>query len=155
MPGHYELRVSAVSQKLEGSVYLDIEVPDLRAAPLAVSGIALTYAGGARVPVAPPSARRGASPLPFPPSLDRIFTADDELRVYFEGLARGAGRVTAAIEIVNENGKVVNSPSPSFTAGDRSACRDGPARGSDPGAYTARDARDGARSASRRRAFIR
>ena len=88
-PGRYQLRASAMSKKLDkgGSVYLDITVPDFAKAPLALTTIALGFAGGPRVPVgrtAPPGApfvplgggmiaqqpARGASPYqPLPPSL--------------------------------------------------------------------------------------
>lgn len=52
-PGRYQLRASAMSKKLDrgGSVYLDVTVPDFSKTPLALSGIALGYADGARVPV--------------------------------------------------------------------------------------------------------
>jgi hypothetical protein len=59
-PGRYQLRVSAISAKLAkgGSVYLDLEVPDLRDAPIGLSGLTLGYADGPRVPVAPLSIPR-------------------------------------------------------------------------------------------------
>jgi VWFA-related protein len=140
-PGHYELRVSAVSQKLSkgGSVYLAIDVLDLRAAPPAVSGIVLAYADGPRVPVAPPSARSAASPVPFAPSLDRVFTEGDSLRVYFEGFTRAAGNGAVAIDVLNADGKVVVSPSPSFTSGDPIRVQATvPLQGLTPGAYILR-----------------
>jgi VWFA-related protein len=157
-PGHYELRVSAVSQKLSkgGSVYLDVDVPDLRAGALQMSGIVMTHGDGPRVPVAPPSARGGPSPLPFPPSLDRVFASDDALRVYFEGSARTTGRVGVAIEVVNASGKVVSSPSPSFTSGDPIRVQGMvPLGGLTPGAYILRASlADGSRSATRETAFV-
>ena len=129
-PGRYELRVSAISTKLEsgGSVYLDLDVPDLKNAPLATGGLVVTHAAGTRVPVAPPSPPRGGrgrqtrapvppSALPFPPSLDREFSANDGLRVYFEGTARGLTGLTATIEIVGAEGKVLRSASPPVVSG--------------------------------------
>jgi hypothetical protein len=117
--GRFELRVSATSERLAkgGSVYLDVDVPDLRAAPLAISGIALAYADGPRVPVAPSSARRAASPLPFAPTLDRVFRSSDSVRVYFEGTGR-AQSVTASLDVLDESGRAVLSVKPSFVPGD-------------------------------------
>jgi hypothetical protein len=67
-PGRYELRVSALSTKLDkgGSVYLDFDVPNFASDPVAIGGIAIGYASGPRVPILPPFASvatRGASPL--------------------------------------------------------------------------------------------
>lgn len=117
-PGHYELRVSAQSAKLAkgGSVYLDVDVPDFRAAPIVIGGLSIGYADGARVPVAP---KGGPAVLPFPPSLDRSFTAADTLRVYFEASVRpGTSNVLPVVEVLNADARVVRSPSPSFAAGD-------------------------------------
>jgi VWFA-related protein len=132
-PGRYEFRVSATSAKLSsgGSVYLGVDVPDFRSGSVALGGLSVGYAEGARVAVAPatpPPAQRGArvvtpAPdprpvLPFPPSLDREFTPADTLRVYVEGSSRGAGAPNVSIDVVAPDGKIVRSPSPSFTSGD-------------------------------------
>ena len=95
-PGHYELRVSAMSVKLAkgGSVYLDMEVPDFHAAAAVIGGLAIGYADGGRVPVAP---KTGPAVLPFAPSLDRVFASTDTLRVYFEAFTRAAGRAPDAV----------------------------------------------------------
>ena len=76
MPGRYEFRVSALSAKLAkgGSVYLDLDVPDFRAAPVVIGGFAIGYAEGGRVPVAPLPQKTAPPVLPFPPSLDRVFS---------------------------------------------------------------------------------
>jgi VWFA-related protein len=62
-PGRYQLRASAISRKLGkgGSVYLDLTVPDFSKAPLALTSIALGYAGGPRVPVG----RTGSVAVPY------------------------------------------------------------------------------------------
>ena len=117
-PGRYELRVSAQSAKLAkgGSVYLDVEVPDFRAAPIVIGGLSVGYGDGARVPVAP---KAGPAVLPFPPSLDRAFTAADTLRLYLEASVRpGSSRVLPIVEVLNADGRVVRSPSPSFGGTD-------------------------------------
>jgi VWFA-related protein len=140
-PGHYELRVSAQSVKLArgGSVYLDVEVPDFRAAPIVIGGLSVNYADGPRVAIAP---KAGPPALPFPPSLDRTFTAADTLRVYFEASARTRdARMMPSVDVADASGRVVRSPSPSFTTGepirvDASV----PLSGLAPGAYVLRGA---------------
>src|SRR4029078_8185375 len=55
MPGTFESRTSAMSGKLGkgGSVYLGVDVPDFRAAPLALGGLSIPYADGRPGPGAP------------------------------------------------------------------------------------------------------
>jgi VWFA-related protein len=133
-PGRYEFRVSATSAKMGkgGSVYLGVDVPDFRSAPVVLGGVGIGYAEGARVAVAPPSpppaVQRGARvvtpppdvrpALPFPPTLDREFTAADTLRVYAEGTSRGSAPLTATIDVIDAAGDTVRSPSPSSTTGE-------------------------------------
>ena len=121
-PGRFEFRVSATSVKLNkgGSVYLGVTVPDFRSAPLMLGGLVVGYADGARVPTAPATAAqtKAQAAVPFPPSLDREFMASDTLRVHAEGSAHTSGRLTASVDVVNASGKVVVSPSPSFSTGD-------------------------------------
>lgn len=139
VPGHYEFRVSASSAKLAkgGSAYLDVEVPDFRAAPMVVGGFAIGYAEGSRVPVAP---KTGPPALPFPPSLDRVFAASDTLRIYFEASVRAAdARPIPSIDLVDASGRVVRSPSPSFVSGDPIRVDTAiPLTGLKPGAYVLR-----------------
>jgi VWFA-related protein len=150
--GRFELRVSATSDRLAkgGSVYLDVEVPGLRDAPLSIGGLVIAYAGGARVPVAPPSVRRPAPPLPFAPTLDRIFAAADTLRVYFEGVSRAPG-AKASLDVLDPSGRSVLTVVPSVTSGDPLRIEDVvPLRDLLPGAYTLRATlRDGAQTATR------
>jgi VWFA-related protein len=147
-PGKFEFRVSADSAKLAkgGSVYLAVDVPAFHTAATALGTIAIGYAGGARVPVAPtvttvngrgnqaaPAAAR--LPLPFAPTLDRVFASSDVLRVYVEGTARATAGLTAMIDIVNPDGTgvasftpVLNGQDPIAIGGDVSlqALRPGP-----------------------------
>ena len=151
IPGHYEFRVSALSAKLAkgGSVYLDLDVPDFRAAPLVIGGFAIGYAEGGRVPVAP---KTGPPVLPFAPSLDRVFSESDTLRVYFEASARAANaRAIPSIDLVDAGGRVVRSPSPSFASGDPIRVDASiPLAGLPPGAYVLRATlSDGAAKATR------
>jgi len=160
--GRYELRVSATSDRLAkgGSVYLDVDVPDLRAAPIAIGGLAVSYADGPRIPVAPPSTQRGAPAapkprsgegrLPFAPTLDRAFTSADSLRVFFEGVSR-APQVTASLTVIDASGRSVLTVVPSVTPGDPLRVDDViPLRTLGPGAYTLRaTVTAGGRSATR------
>jgi hypothetical protein len=129
-PGHYEFRVSATSAKTGkgGSVYLPVDVPDFQKES-ALGGITVGFADGARVPIAPrrqTPAQRGARmavaerpPVPFAPSLDRVFSVSDTLHVYLEGTTRAAGaRTMVSVDVVDVNGKIVRSPSPSFMTTD-------------------------------------
>jgi hypothetical protein len=102
-PGPYQLRASAMSKTLDktGSVYLQIDVPDLGDAPLALGGIALTTAtsGQAASGVLHTAALQGVS-LPFAPALTRAFTEADDVRVFCQvrrGSAATAVNGTAAI----------------------------------------------------------
>jgi VWFA-related protein len=158
--GHFEFRVSATSAKMAkgGSAYLEFDVPDFRSAPVVLGSIVLGYAEGARVPIAPPPAPaptpgfargRGMGPgpapppaaakLPFPPTLDRVFTASDRLRAYVEGTARSTTGLVASLDIVDASGKVVASQSPSFTSSDPIRISgDVPLQGLASGAYLLR-----------------
>jgi VWFA-related protein len=149
--GRYELRVSAASDRLAkgGSVYLDVDVPDLRAAPLAIGGLAVTYADGPRVPVAPPSVRRPA-PLPFAPTLDRVFAAHDSLRVFFEGVSR-ATQTTVSLDVIDASGRSVLTVVPAVAPGNPLHIEGVvPLRNLAPGPYTLRATlSDGTRSVTR------
>jgi VWFA-related protein len=151
-PGRYELRVSATSERMAkgGSVYLDLDVPDLRSSPVALGGIALTYADGPRVPVAPPTIKRPSLPLPFGPTLDRVFTASDTLRMYAEGVCRGP-RLSATLDVLDASGTRVLTIVPAVSAGDPVRVSDiVPLHNLTPGAYILRATlSDGSRTATR------
>ena len=153
-PGKYELRVSATSARLGsgGSVYLPVDVPDFRGMPVSLGGLVLSYAEGARVPLAPPTvaparrAARASGPvpvapplLPVVPTLDREFTTGDQVRVYVEGLVRDAGHPLVTVDVIGAGGKVVASPSPSFTTRETvKVLADVPMRRLSPGPYVLR-----------------
>ena len=107
-PGPYQLRASAMSKTLDktGSVYLQIDVPDLGDAPLALGGIALTTAtsGQAASGVLHTAALQGVS-LPFAPALTRAFTEADDVRVFCQvRRASAATAVTGTAAIVGTDG---------------------------------------------------
>lgn len=97
-PGRYQLRASATSKRLGagGSVFYDVTVPDYAVSPLSLSGIALGYASGPRVPVGRTATSTAA--LPFSPTLDRAFAYTDTLRVFFE-VARQDAQSNVALTI--------------------------------------------------------
>jgi hypothetical protein len=89
-----------------GSVYLQIDVPDLGDAPLALGGIALTTAtsGQAASGVLHTAALQGVS-LPFAPALTRAFTEADDVRVFCQvRRASAATAVTGTAAIVGTDG---------------------------------------------------
>jgi VWFA-related protein len=166
-PGHFEFRVSATSAKLAkgGSAYLAVDVPDFRSAPIVLGSIVLGYGDGARVPIAPPPSTaapaslgpatvrgrgvgpgpasfppRPRRPLPFPPTLDRVFTASDTLRAYVEGAARpGLAGLTASIEVIDAGGKTFGSLAAPLAAADPLRVTGSlPLRGLSAGAYLLR-----------------
>jgi hypothetical protein len=97
-----------------------------------------------------------APALPFPPSLDRVFSADDTLRVYFEGSGRSGAGLFPGLEIVDLKGKIVRSVSPSFKSGDPLRIDASiPLTSLPAGGYVLRATlSDGARSASRETGFV-
>ncbi len=117
-PGHYQLRASALSQRLDkgGSVYLDLVVPDFTKAPLVLSGIALGFADGAHVPVGravavAPAAAAGAvseaaapDRVPFDMTLAREFAESDTLSAYFEvARADATSAVSLTISLIDSD----------------------------------------------------
>jgi hypothetical protein len=97
-----------------------------------------------------------AQALPFPPSPDRVFSANDSLRVYVEGTLRRDGRPSASLDVVNADGKTVRSSSPSFATGDTIKIQHVlPLAGLPPGPYVLRATlADGADNATRETGFV-
>jgi VWFA-related protein len=123
-PGRYELRVSVSSalQKLSGSVYVDVDVPDFQSAPLSISGAVLGAAPA--VPVAP----RGlfASLIPVVPTVRRVFSNADEVSGVVT-IHQGAGRAllpaACTVRVIDGNGKVVSESPETFSVEDFGASR--------------------------------
>jgi VWFA-related protein len=136
--GRYQLRAAAISDKLGagGSVFLPLDVPDFSKPDLAMTDLLLAYADGPHVPVArdfrsafpaggalttrgAAPAPRGVStalpvverprPLPFDPTLDRIFAPSDVLRLFFKAVTRSRRPVTATISARTADGTVAVS----------------------------------------------
>jgi VWFA-related protein len=111
-PGRYQLRASASSTKLSrsGSVFLDLEVPDFGKESVTLSGIEVGYADGPRVTQAkPPGAMQI---IPFDPSLDREFHANDTVRVFFEVARKSPNTTKTTVELVDYQDHVVTTITP-------------------------------------------
>ena len=121
--GRYQLRISATSEKLSkgGSVYLDVDVPKF-SDPVALGGLALGYASRPRLPVAETTtgplahgvagggrAVTSRTPgVPFAPTIDRVFSRSDMLRVYVPGSIRDQHAETAlTLGVVRADGHTV------------------------------------------------
>jgi VWFA-related protein len=109
-PGRYQLRAAAQSSLAgkAGSIYYDIEVPDLRKGAVSMSGLLVHAAAG--VPVAP---KDGLAPLvPLAPTTVREFDAGSEnvvtvfARIY-QGGKQPPAPVGVAASIVDGAGEVV------------------------------------------------
>ena len=110
-PGRYQMRVSAASSKLArgGSVYLDVDVPDFTSVNAPPTGLVIGFADGPRVPVAPSGPARPAL-LPFAPTLERVFSSGDTLRVYFEIPRGGDGAMLQLRDAADEPVRSITPP---------------------------------------------
>ena len=109
-PGTYQVRASALSETLAagGSVFLPLTVAGSGGA-FDVSDLALGYAEGPRLAFArdktltPEDSMR----LPIEPSLDRVFAAAENIRLFASVVRRDEGEFTATLTIRNAGGKTV------------------------------------------------
>lgn len=114
LPGQYQLRAAARSEKLglEGAVYLPLDVPDFGRRDLAITTLIL---GEATIPVAAAEAQKL---LPFSPTLDREFSPQTTLRVYFEVVpSSGKVHLEALVEFLNGEGIPVESSQHALESG--------------------------------------
>jgi VWFA-related protein len=114
-PGHYQLRASAISTKLSrnGSVYLDLDVPDFTKGTLALSDVAIGYADRPRVAQARPAG--ALQIIPFDPSLDREFSRDDAVRVFFVVSGKAVAAATTTVELLDYQDHAVTTITPQVT----------------------------------------
>ena len=91
-PGRYELRLSVKSEVSDsrGSVYVDVEVPDFRKAPVSLSGIVVNAAGGS--PSAPSRLLNDLSPVA--PTTERTFGRQDLVSTFMR-VYQGDDRLAA------------------------------------------------------------
>jgi len=121
--GRYQLRASATSDKLAqgGSVFLSLDVPQFSKQPIGLSDLVIAYADGPRVPVArdtPRSVVPAANLLPFDPTLDRVFSPRDVLRVFFRAVQQKPSSLTAAISAYTAEGRQVLTIDRPLTGGN-------------------------------------
>lgn len=116
-PGRYQLRVAARFRLAEpaGSVYYDIDVPDVRRAPLSLSGV--VFSRDASVAASP--AHRFRAVLPLTPTTQRTFATSDRVRAFVK-ISQGRGRpetVTLTASIRDASGAIAWQESRSFDRG--------------------------------------
>jgi VWFA-related protein len=126
-PGAYQLRASASSTKVGagGSVYLAIDVPDFSRSALAMTGLAIGYADGERVAVAPlptPTADDPTPalslPVPFSPTLDRVFRTTDTLRLFCQvRRASALDAIHVDIDVLGDGDHAITSSAYDFGPG--------------------------------------
>lgn len=116
-PGKYQLRIGVrESGGKVGSVIYDLDAPDFSKGNLAMSGIALASAAGARIPtVSPdPTVNEFKDVLPAPPSASREFPRQDTLAVFtevYDNVPKTPHRVEIKAEVLADDGKVVHTAS--------------------------------------------
>jgi VWFA-related protein len=106
--GHFQIRASAGSATVAGSVVYDLEVPDFRN-EFALSGVALTSKQARETFTFSPHKIDVA--LPGPPTTAREFSRDDTLTLMAEAYEnrKKPHTVTLTVELRNETGGVVGS----------------------------------------------
>ena len=83
-PGRYQIRVAAANESgKQGSVWYDLEVPNLSDGELALSGLLVASASASRAPTVRPDPLLDGI-LPGPPTTSRTFPTGDELTVFGE-----------------------------------------------------------------------
>jgi VWFA-related protein len=106
-PGRYQLRIGAFlhSSKTSGSLYYDVDVPDVTKSPVALSALALTAVPGVATAVT------GAMPwLPVRPTTMRSFSGADQVQAFARVYQRGRGPVVsvpARARILDAGGREV------------------------------------------------
>ena len=116
--GRYQVRVSAGSASMAGSVIYDLDVPDFGKGPLALSGIALTTASAAAMTTLRPHDPLG-DVLPAPPTASREFARGEQVVLFaevYDNLAAGRNDSPRTIELtaslLNDRGRVIRIAGP-------------------------------------------
>jgi hypothetical protein len=112
-PGRYQVRVAAretVDGKV-GSVFYDLDVPDLQHDPLALSGIAVASKEGARVPTPifdEPLKSELRAVLPAPPGALRTFSRDETIVIFAEAYVnRPVRSIVVTTSLISETGRSI------------------------------------------------
>ncbi len=129
-PGRYQLRVAARDETTGGSVYQTLVVPDFAKTPLAVASLV----------IGTESIRRAdAAPLPFTPTLERVFKPRARMRVGFRvWQPKVTADVRVAIEILDVNGRTVDGINQVLKPSDSPIVSTDVFLPTAPGAYTIR-----------------
>jgi hypothetical protein len=100
LPGRYMIRLSAESEGKSGSVFVDVDVPNVSKTPLSMSGLLL------QLSPAPPVADKAiAALIPVNPTTLRTFAPHDDVVIYAKVYQGGKGRVLP----VKMSAKVTNA----------------------------------------------
>jgi VWFA-related protein len=110
VPGSYRLWVGATQAPsgVHGSAMTEVEVPDFKAQPLSVRGLAVTTAAADRMMTARNDELLDQA-LGAPPSAQREFSADSEVWIFteiYDNRSNG-GEVTAGVTVKTQDGKTV------------------------------------------------
>ncbi|HET9369207.1 MAG TPA: VWA domain-containing protein [Vicinamibacterales bacterium] len=118
-PGTYQIRASAISEKMSagGSVYMSVEVPDFARAPVAISGIVVGSTEAPEIPNARPP--KPTDLVPFTPALMREFVRGDTLRLIFQVARGGLRAANVTFSVVDAAGKTASSFKVPMPQGDR------------------------------------
>ena len=115
-PGRVHLRAAVVDRLAgaAGSVHHEMDVPDLRSAPIVLSGLAVTSDTPVPTLVAGPGLPDG---FPFAPAARRVFEPDDTLAVFAQIWSRGERRLHVTCTLSNPAGEIVfRAPEQRFAA---------------------------------------
>jgi VWFA-related protein len=110
-PGRYQIRVAALvgDTGLVGSVHEDVDVPDLSAPSLAMSGLVMTSVDAGFTPTARVDDRM-REVLPAPPTTSRTFRHDGAIALFAEVYEHGSvpkHDVTMATRVHDNGGRLV------------------------------------------------
>jgi|SoiMethySBSTD1v2_1073268.scaffolds.fasta_scaffold00234_49 VWFA-related protein len=107
--GRYQLRTSAGSAALAGSVVYDLDVPDFRD-DFSLSGVALTSAQARETFTFSPHPQLDVA-MPGPPTTAREFSRDDTLTLFAEGYEnrKKPHTITFSISLRDDGGRILGS----------------------------------------------
>jgi hypothetical protein len=138
-PGRYQLRIAAHvgSLSTNGSLYYDVDVPDVSRAALSLSSVVLSVSPGPVV--APADALAGV--LPVVPTTRRTFTVGDNVSAFvrvYQGGKRAVSPLTLRLQLQDEAGRPIMERSQDLPAATFNAARSADVRVEVPVARLAR-----------------
>jgi VWFA-related protein len=128
-PGRYQIRLNGTSAALDrsGSVYADVDVPDLSRASVALTSVVL----GTEPDPAAPRTDALAPHLPLLPTTERRFQAGEPLAVFarvYQGGAVALADVTVTVKVSDNTDRAVIESALTLTPSDFDDRRGAPAR---------------------------